>query len=87
MCLGSESEIKDFILEDRIKIPLSLVCEVLGIMINTNLTFYSHLKQLCKTSANKLNALTRIISHLGKLSKLFSPNLDFLCKVFKQSHQ
>ena len=66
MCLGPKSEISDFILEDRTKIPLTLEYEVLGITIDTNLIFYSHLKQLCNKIANKLNALTRIISYLDK---------------------
>ena len=62
MCLGSKSDINDFILEDRTKILPKLEHEVLGITIDTNLNFYSHLKQLCiKEVANKLNALSRII--------------------------
>ena len=62
MCLGSKSDINDFILEDRTKILPKLEHEVLGITIDTNLNFYSHLKQLCiKKVANKLNALSRII--------------------------
>ena len=44
MYLGYKSEINDFILEDRTKIPLTLEHEVLGITIDTNLNFYSHLK-------------------------------------------
>ena len=35
-----------------------------GITIDFYLTFYSHLKQLCKKVANKLNALTRIAPYL-----------------------
>ena len=63
--------------------------EVLKIMIDTNLNFFSHLKQLCKKVANKLNALTRIILYLDKktyesslyfffkgTTKLLPPNLD-----------
>ena len=48
------------ILEDKIKIPLTLEHEILRIKIDTNLNFYSHLKQLCKKVANKFNALIRI---------------------------
>ena len=66
MCLGSKYEIDDCIFEERTKIPLTLEHEVLGIMIDTNLNFYSHLKQLCKKDANKFNALTRIIPYLDK---------------------
>ena len=51
--------------------------EVLGTTIDTNLNFYSHLKQLCKTVANKLNALTRIISYLDKKQKTLLYNSFF----------
>ena len=40
--------------------------EVLGIKIDTNLNFYSHLKQSCKKVANKLYGLNRIIPYLEK---------------------
>ena len=63
ICLGSKSEINDFILEDRTKIPLTLEHEVLGITIKTNL---KQLKKLCKKIANKLKALTRIMLYLHK---------------------
>ena len=66
MCLGSKFEIKDFILEDKTKIRLTLEHEILGITINTDLNFYSHLKQLRNKVANKLNVLTRIIPYLHK---------------------
>ena len=39
MCLGSKSEINDFILEHRIKIPLTFEHEVLGITIDTTEIF------------------------------------------------
>ena len=100
ICLGSKSEIKDFILENKPRIPLKLEHEVLERTIDTNLNFCSHLKQLCKKVANKLNALTRIIPFLNKkqinllynsffqrTTKLLSPNLDFLFQALKQSYQ
>ena len=62
MCLDSNG----FILEDRTKIPLTLEYKFLGITIDTNLKLYSHLKQLCKEVANKINALTRIIPYINK---------------------
>ena len=71
MCLGSKPEINDFILEDRIKIPLTLEYEVLGITIDSNLNLYSHLKQFCKKVATKLNALTRVIPYLDKKQFFF----------------
>ena len=66
MCLGSKSEINDFILVDRTKIALTLDHEALEVTIDTNLNFYSYLKQLCKKIAIKLNVLTRIIFYLDE---------------------
>ena len=65
-CLGSKSVINDFILEDRIKIPLTLEHEVLGITTDTNKNFYNHLKQLCKEVGNKRNTMSRIFPYLDK---------------------
>ena len=45
---------------------ITLEHEVLGIMTDTNLIFYSHLRQVCKKVMNKLNVLTRIIPYLVK---------------------
>ena len=38
---------------------------ILGITMNSRLTFYSNLKQSYKKFANKLNALKRIVPHLN----------------------
>ena len=54
MSLGSKFEINSFILDGRTKILLTLEHEVLEIMMDTNLRFYSHLKQLCKKVAKNL---------------------------------
>ena len=54
ICLGSKSEIKAFILEDRTRIPLTWPQHwVLGITID-------------KKVANKLSALPRIVPYLSK---------------------
>ena len=50
----------EFALEDDTIVPSAEEHVVLGITIDTSLTFFSHLKQLCKKVANKLKALTRI---------------------------
>ena len=54
-------------IEPRYQITwITLGHEVLGIMIDTNLVFYSHLRQVCKKVVNKLNVLARIIPYLVK---------------------
>ena len=52
-------------IEDDIIVPSAAEEHLVpGITIDFYLTFYSHLKQLCKKVANKLNALTRIAPYL-----------------------
>ena len=50
----------DLILEDSTKIPSAEEYVILGVTIDNRLTFYNHLKNICKKIANKLNALSRI---------------------------
>ena len=47
------------------QLPFAEERVVLGVKINSDLIFYSQLKQLCEKVANKLNALTRIASYLS----------------------
>ena len=62
MCSGSKSKIKYFVPEDRTKIPVILKREVLGITIDTNLNFYSHVKQLFKKDINKLKGTGQLVT-------------------------
>ena len=55
----------DLILEDSTKISSAEEYEILGVTIDNRLTFYNHLKSLCKKIASKLNALTRIAPYLN----------------------
>ena len=55
----------EFVLEDGTIVPSAEQHEVLGRTIDSRIAFYSHLKQLCKKVANKLNALTRIATYLS----------------------
>ena len=48
----------ELVLEDSTIAPSAEEHVVLGITSNSCWTFYSHLKQLCKKVANKLNVLT-----------------------------
>ena len=55
----------EFVLEDGTIVPSAEAHVVLGITIDSRLTFCSHVKQLGKKVANKLNALTRIAPYLS----------------------
>ena len=65
MSYGSNPDKSDLILEDSTKIPSAEEYVILGVTIDNRLTFYNHLKNLCKKIANKLNALTRIAPYLN----------------------
>ena len=54
----------EFVFEDGTIVPSAEEHVVLGITIDSRLTFCSHLKQLYKKVAHKLNALTGIDPHL-----------------------
>lgn len=71
----------DFILEDSTKIPLTMELEVLGKTIESDENIYSHLKQLCKEIANKLNALTRITPYFDKKHRELFGNSSFKGKL------
>ena len=65
MSFGSNPNKSDLILKDSTKIPSAEEYVVLGVTIDNRLSFYNHLKNLCKKIANKLNALTRIAPYLN----------------------
>ena len=65
LSFSSNSDKSDLILEDSTRIPLADEYVILGVAIDNRLTFYNHLKNLCKKIANKLNALTRIAPYLN----------------------
>ena len=65
MSFSSNPNKSDLILEDSTKIPLGEEYLILGFTTDNRLTFYSHLKNLCKQIANKLNALTTIAPYLN----------------------
>ena len=65
MSFGSNPDKSDLILGYSTKIPSAEDYVILGITIGNTLTFYNHLKNICKKIANKLNALIRIAPYLN----------------------
>ena len=62
---GSNTTKNGFVFEYGTIVPSAEEHVELGIKIDSRFTFYSHLKQLCKKVASKLNVLTRIAPHLS----------------------
>ena len=56
MTFGLNTTKTEFVLDGCAIVPLAEDYVVLAIAIDSHLTFYSDLKQLCKNVANKLNA-------------------------------
>ena len=65
MSCGSNPDKSDLILEDGTEILSAEEYVILRVTIEIHLTFYNHLKNLCKRITNKLNALTRIAPYLN----------------------
>ena len=59
MTFGLNTTKNDFVFKDGTIVPSAEEHVVLGKTIDYPLTFYSHMKQLCKKVANKLDALAR----------------------------
>ena len=62
MSLGSNTTNDKYVFKNDTIVPSAEEHVPLGITINSRLSFYSRLKQLCKKVANKLKILTRIVS-------------------------
>ena len=91
MCLGKDIIKEIFIFNDFI-FNNSNERKILGITFDNKLTFKSHIKILCKKSAHKIGALSRVLSHLSYSHKIFifssvikslRSYIDF-CSVTKQ---
>ena len=65
MTFGLNTIKNEFVLEDGTVVPSAKEHVVLGRTIDIRLTFFSHLKQLCKKVTNKLNTLTRTVPYLS----------------------
>ena len=65
MTFGFNTTKNEFDLEDGTIVPSAEEHVVLGITIDSRWKFYSHLKELCKSVANKVNALTRIAPYVS----------------------
>ena len=83
MTSGLKTTKNEFVLDDGTTMPSAEEHVVLGMTIDSCLTFYSHLKQLFKKVAIKLNALTRIALYLSYnqrrliYSSLFTGQLSY----------
>ena len=90
MSFGSNLGKSDLILKDSIKIPSAEEYVILGVTIDNRLTFYNHLKNLCKKITNKLNVRTRIAPYLNhnqiRLTQLIFFLRDSLANVLLYGH-
>ena len=64
MCLGKDAENEPFIFNNFI-FNNSSEEKILGITIYNKLTFKSHIKYLCRKTAKKIGALSKLLNHLS----------------------
>ena len=69
ICFGQSKEKHDFILDDKTKLELTQEHEMLGVIIDFNLKFDSHINTLCKKVGKKLNALNTVSQFLQPRQK------------------
>ena len=69
MNLGNLSVEIDFVLNQDIVIPYTNQHELLGITVDSELVFDSHIKNLCKKARGKLNALSRVSTYIQEDQK------------------
>ena len=72
MSFNSNPDNSDLIPEDSTKITSAEEYVVLGVTIGNRLTFYNHLKSLCKKITIKLNALRIIVSCLYQIRLMYN---------------
>ena len=77
MSFGSNPDKSDLLLVDSAKIPSTEEYVIFGVTIDNRLSFYNHLKNLCKKIANKLNPLPRIATYLNHNQKRLISNSFF----------
>ena len=68
MCLGTSSEMDEFIF-DGIKLPNICKEKKLGVIIDNELKFGLHIRSMCKKQAETLRVLNRISSLLDTEKK------------------
>ena len=68
MCIGKDGENETFTFKD-VCYKSSKEEVILGITIDNKLSFDSHIRKMCKTSGQKLNALSRITTFLNRDQK------------------
>ena len=75
ICLGKDTEIETFILNNFI-FSNSSEEKILGISIDNKLTFKSHIKMSCRKAAQKIRALSRLVNHPVDFQKIVSRVCD-----------
>ena len=68
MCLGQDTVNKTFVY-DNIEMKNSKEEKTLGVIIDNNLSFKSHIKNLCKKASQKIWALSRLTNYLNNSKK------------------
>ena len=67
MCIGQKTEILNF---NNFVIKNSKEVEILGMTLDRNMNFHTHIKNICRKAGQKLSALLRISPYLDQRKKV-----------------
>ena len=64
MCIGQNVDDAETLNFNNLAIKNSKEVEILGITLDRNMNFYTHIKNICRKAGQKLSALLRISPYL-----------------------
>ena len=69
MCIGQKTDDAETLKFNNLAINSKEV-EILGITLDRNMNFHTHIKNICRKAGQKLSALLRISPYLDKIKKV-----------------
>ena len=70
MCIGQKIDHAETLNFNNLAIKNSKEVEILGITLDRNMNFHTHIKNICRKAGQKLNALLRISPYLDQSKKV-----------------
>ena len=78
MC-NNDNHVTEFSIDDGFKINVSSEVTLLGIQIDEQLKFDSHIDKVCKRAVIQLNAIKRLARFMGSKERVVIVNSFILC--------
>ena len=71
MCIGQKIDDAETLNFNNLAIQNSKEVEILGITLDRNLNFHTHIKNICRKAGQKLSTLLRNSAYLDQRKKVF----------------